>query len=92
MYEITLTSEERRAIDWIGNRYFHGDPLFGFLWDIKVITTEIETDWSDKDPITFKIPHEIAHMICDELEFPLTHFADELNEKFKAFCKEVSNG
>lgn len=31
MYVLKLTSDERRAIDFVGDRYDHGDKLFGLL-------------------------------------------------------------
>ncbi len=84
MYELTLTFDERRAIDWIGHRYFHGDDLYELLSDCY----DGEVVWDDPEDITFAIPEHVAWEIRDGIG-ALECFNDELKFKFLVFCDEV---
>jgi len=88
MYTLTLTHGERRAIDWIGNRYWNGNDLFGFLW---CGCSQIEEHaWSDICDITFKVPEHIAWWIMENATnegFPC--FSYELERKFWEFIDKI---
>jgi hypothetical protein len=78
-YHLTLELSERRAIDWIGHRYAHGDELRDALTDESVCQfvcqapgdelTEDEQDdtWNAPYPITFAMPEHIAWMIRESI-------------------------
>lgn len=82
MYRLTLTREERRAIDWIGHRYAHGDDLFDILIDFVVG----EQEWCELGDMTFEIPEssvEGIRRIIDEDN--LACFSTSLVEKLMVF-------
>jgi hypothetical protein len=62
MYSLTLTGSERRTIDWIGNRYAHGDQLYDVLRRCKY---DPALAWTDDCDITFDIPEHKAWQISD---------------------------
>lgn len=83
MYTLILTHEERKAIDWIGNRYATGyefkERLQSPFWDMIY-------------DIIFHIPEHIAWEICDlfeteDMTFPC--FAPEFVEKLMKFHESV---
>ena len=62
MYNLLLTSAERSAIDWIGDRYDHGDDLRGHLTECEMIADEVESEdieWSGDYEIEFKSDFKI---------------------------------
>lgn len=70
MYELTLNASERNAIDWIGNRYSHGDELKDILTDCKMTSDECNADdieWCGDYDITFHIPEHAMWTINDEI-------------------------
>lgn len=90
MYELTLTSEEREAIDWIGNRYAHGDELYAILTSVP--HTPTRWGWGSKETLTFNIPEHLAWGIQDageECEYRWDCFAPELVGKLDAFCDQI---
>tara|TARA_Y100000034_G_C6682479_1_gene300055 strand:- start:376 stop:660 length:285 start_codon:yes stop_codon:yes gene_type:complete len=93
MYTLTLTHEDRKAIDWVGHRYSNGDDLFDLLWDSIVVGPAIVgKKWDDDIDITFHIPEHIAWQIKENAEqedgfWPC--FADELAIKMQAFCDSI---
>ena len=44
MYKLTLTPDERAALDFVGYRYLHGDELYRLLW--------VESSWAALHPQT----------------------------------------
>lgn len=83
MYSLILTHEERKAIDWIGNRYATGDELYRLLSTCErtIISSPPMWDWLDGGDwiqnvdIQFNIPEHIAWQIKElfeqeELTFP----------------------
>lgn len=91
MYSLTLTHAERKAIDWVGYRYGHGDELRDLL-DESIQVNPIDDDWNDDKDITFQIPEYLAWDICDigeECEHRWDCFAPELAEKLTNFCMGV---
>lgn len=96
MYTLTLSREERNSIDWIGNRYGHGDDLFRLLW-CKSTATPDDIDWYEKDDITFSIPENVAWQIAQigqensgkEGVYQWDCFGPELTEKLNDFCDKI---
>lgn len=90
MYTLTLTAEDRQAIDWVGNRYRHGDELFALLWADSEQCLE-DADWDSEDDITFQIPEHVAWDIQDIIndEDGLACFAPSLIDKLFLFCEQV---
>ena len=81
MYHLTLSKDERRAIDFVGCRYANGNDLFRVLLDC----IPADKEWDDFGMITFEIEEHKAWDICslaaeDDYQFPL--FADNLKNKF----------
>ena len=83
-YTLTLTRDERRAIDWIGNRYRHGDDLFLLL--IRCRLQPDELDWDGDGPMTFHVPEYVGWELSDIIDADgLTCFGPELCDKLRAF-------
>lgn len=81
MYKLVLTSGERRAIEWIGDRYATGDDFYELLCEAEWIGEE---DWAGKGDLTCLIPEYLAFEIDrlfaeDEYTFPC--FSDCLASK-----------
>ena len=104
MYTLTLTHEDRKAIDWVGHRYSNGDDLFLLLWAKEVRKNNgcddiepLEVDWDCDADITFHIPEHIAWKIKENAETEAWGtiygfwpcFADELAIKMQAFCDSI---
>ena len=91
MYQLTLSLDERKAMDWIGDRYFHGYELFRILWcDCEAEDENI--DWSDEQDITFIVPEHLAWEINEELEKEdkqLACISEEFKEKLLTFCDSI---
>lgn len=99
MYTLTLTHDERKAIDWIGHRYAHGDYLRRMLDDSSVVRynvpfniTEEDIFWDIEHEITFNIPEHIAWEIRDIVYSngcSLECFSDELKAKLIHFSEQI---
>jgi len=63
MYTLTLTADERRAFDWVGDRYNSG-KVASLLRDC----IPEDREWSDDGDITFTIPEHIAWEINELAE------------------------
>jgi hypothetical protein len=91
MYRLTLTKEERKAIDWIGNRYPHGNDLYLLLW-AKSEPIPDDMDWDAEGEMEFLIPEHIAWEI-DAMGLGSCYkwdcFSDELVIKLNAFCGQL---
>lgn len=61
-YRLTLTADERKAIDWIGDRYDHGNTLSRLLLD-ECELSPADAEWADRGPITFALPEHVAWAI-----------------------------
>jgi hypothetical protein len=87
-YRLTLTRDERSAIDWIGDRYWNGDTLSDLLWS----DYEGDVEWDDDKDITFSVPwdkaQEIAEYVEDEF---IPCFDDELTKKINMFAAVVQD-
>ena len=102
MYILTLTHDERKAIDWVDYRYATGRPFWYLLtndevsraWEPYQATMEqIEDDsWNWPIDIQFDIPEHIAWEIKDLFEqedmlFPC--FSEEFKSKLIKFYEEI---
>lgn len=96
MYSLMLTVAEQKAIDWIGNRYRHGNDLYNLLvlctWEFEEQRGE-DTEWAwGMHDITFKIPESVAWQIADIIEDEnekLACFGEELREKLYKFSEQI---
>lgn len=86
-YSLTLTSDERRAIDWIGGRYSHGTELC----DLLLSCDDAQLFWNDTCDFTFHMPEHIAWQINDIIngEDGLACFAPSLVNKLRQFSDQV---
>jgi hypothetical protein len=86
MYTLTLTRDERQAIEWVGNRYWNGDDFKRLLWNAK----NDLSDWeSDKD-ITFFFEEFEAWQIKDHYEQDgLPCFSVEFELKIVDFIDDI---
>jgi len=82
-----LTAEERRAFDWVGDRYNAG-KVAGLLLDC----IPADRAWSDDGGITFPIPEHVAWEIRDlaeEEDFSWSCFARPLVSKLNDLCWSI---
>lgn len=89
-YTLTLTKDERKAIDWVGHRYSNGNDLYKLLTDGEM--TPDDRDWSDDGDITFKVPEAVAWEIKENAEaedgfWPC--FSGELASKMQRFIDGI---
>ena len=93
MYNLLLTSAERSAIDWIGDRYDHGDDLRGHLAECEMIADEVESEdieWSGDYEIEFIVPEHVAWAINEIIDNGnLECFSIELVSKLLDFANSV---
>lgn len=90
MYRLTLTHDERQAIDWIGGRYAHGDQLYRLLCECDATPETADFDWDDERDITYRVPEHVAWRIVDVIaEDSLACFAGELQDKLYAFGNRI---
>ena len=85
MYKLALTREERKALDWIGYRYFHGNELYDLLTECDMQ----EVEWDSDQTITFSIPENIAWSIKQGFDCENNEFAcldDWLANKLRTFA------
>lgn len=89
MYTLILTSDERKAIDWIGDRYSHGYDLYSLLVQSYWITS---ANWDDNCDIEFRIPENIAWQIQEigeECQYRWDCFAPGFAHKMNEFCDKI---
>lgn len=80
MYQLSLTHEERKAIDWVGHRNWNGHQLNLYLSHCDYVG-----EWDCDVEITFSIPEHIMWKIgrswsLENCEIP--YFSEELSSKF----------
>lgn len=74
MYRLTLTRNERNAIDWIGQRHEHGFDFYQLIckaeWSIAYENepTGLDFDWSSEHDLTFTFDESTAWEVQDLLE------------------------
>jgi hypothetical protein len=88
MYTLTLTSADRKAIDWIGHRYRHGDELYSLLWS-ECEQSPDDQDWDSDQPIRFDIPENVAWQIVEIIGEGLDCFSDDLRSRLWEFAAQV---
>ena len=91
MYHLTLTADERKALDWVGDRYAHGHDLYKLLW-VHCEPEGNEEDWDSPNPINFEVSEDVAWQIAaigEECEYRWDCFAPQLAEKLTAFCVSI---
>jgi len=95
MYTLTLTSDDRKAIDWIGNRYRHGDNLRSLLWSecdqhaIENSNGNPYHDWDSPQMIQFDIPENVAWQLVEIIGEGLDCFSDDLCSRLWEFAAQV---
>ncbi len=88
MYRLTLTREERKAIDWVGPRYAHGNDLFSVLLDY----IPEDKEWDSEEDITFNLPEHVAwriREIAEEVNHQWDCFSEALSRKMEDFLEKV---
>jgi len=84
MYSLTLTADERRAFDWVGDRYNSGKVA-----DLLVDCFPEDREWGDDADITFHIPEHVAWQInelAEEEDYSWACFAPSLAAKLNDLC------
>lgn len=92
MYELNLTSDERKAIDFVGNRYGVGHDLYKLLCASGVVWEPNDQDWDSTSNIIFRLPERVAWSINEILiaeDFGAALFADEFRAKLMRFSEEI---
>jgi hypothetical protein len=89
-YQLTLTRDERRAFDWVGDRYHAG--TISDLLRMYCTVTDDAFGWDDDVTLTYVVPEWVAWQINDlaELEnhaWPC--FGEELKAKMVDFCGKI---
>lgn len=87
MYHLTLTADERKAIDWVGYRYEHGDDFYKLLIQTSMKNSKGEdVDWDYEGDITFEILEHAAFEIQQLLwDSQFECFAEPLVRKLVDF-------
>ena len=67
MYFMTLTKDDRQAIDWIGDRYSHGSDLKKIL-ESEEVKTSPDADWESDLDITYHLPEYKAWELKEIVE------------------------
>jgi hypothetical protein len=74
-YTLTLTAEERKALDWVGPRYATGHRLAYLLWVESQQSPQ--EDWDHDGDITFLVPESVAWAVRE--------LAEEENHRWPCF-------
>jgi hypothetical protein len=87
MYPLLLTSEDRRAFDWVGDRY-NAAQVAAILMD----HLPEDREWADESDITFEVLEHAAWEIQrlaeeENLEWP--RFAADLRTKLNDFLGQI---
>lgn len=85
MYRLTLTKDERRAIEWVGNRYWNGDEFRSILMD----GINHGSEWDDDGPVTFFLEESQAWNILDLSRDGWTCFSPALVDKLELFLEKI---
>ena len=93
-YKLTLTKEDRKAIDWIGDRY-SGAPALFRAW--QRVETDENRAWNDDGDFNLVIPEHVAWDIRQAADedaqgdyaslWPC--FAPSLRDKLNAFLDSI---
>lgn len=95
MYQLTLSKDERRAIDWVGHRYGNGSSLRAILtrsgWTPEELDGE-EITWDSACDLTFSVPEHLAWQIqelAEEDDFSWPCFAPALAHHLQDFVDSI---
>ena len=92
-YTLTLSRDERKAFDWVADRYNAGTIASNLMLCIPDTGTEFICDaWNSADDIAFTIPEHLAWTINDlaqEEDYSFPCFSGELRDKLTAFCFSI---
>lgn len=96
-YSLTLTAPERRAIDFVGDRYSHGYELYDILMDddcerFNFDKEDEHGEWDDDEDIQFNMEEYLAwdlKDICQEDNYALPLFNETLKAKLIDFCAKI---
>ena len=86
-YQLTLTKAERRAIDWVGDRYPHGTGLYRALYVDCVRDTD--QGWDADVDITFHVPEAAARRIANMGVGGWACFDEGLVSKLNEFVSQI---
>jgi len=96
MYQLTLTHDERMAIDWIGSRYSNGQDLKSLLCTCEYKGSYTSDSWNSEFTLVFWIPEHIAWEISEnasqedgDLPYNFPCFSQDLTEKLLTFCEQI---
>jgi hypothetical protein len=87
MYSLTLTAEERRAFDWVGDHYNSGKVA-----DLLMDCIPDDLEWDDSGDITLQIPEHVAweiDQLAEEEGYSWACFAPALAAKLNGFCWSI---
>jgi hypothetical protein len=87
MYILTLTADERRAFDWVGDRYNSGKVA-----DLLLDCMPEDREWGDDDDITLNIPEHVAWEIdelADAEDYSWACFSPSLAAKLNDLCQGI---
>jgi hypothetical protein len=87
MYQLILTAEERRAFDWVGDRFNAGQVA-------SILTGHLPEDreWADEGDLTFDLPEHAAweiQRLAEEEEFLWPCFGGNLRTKLNDFLGQI---
>lgn len=86
-YQLTLTYDQRRGIDFVGHRNRNGNDLYDIL--MECIPEDVE--WGEKKTITFNVPEHLAWEILqireDEDGWP--YFVESFVQIMENFCDKI---
>jgi hypothetical protein len=89
MYTLTLTRTERRAFDWVGDRYLAGRVAVLLIGCIP----DGQPEWDEDGDIIFTIPEHIAWEIRDlaeEEDYSWPCFSPDLATKLNDLCGNIT--
>lgn len=92
MYTLTLTLNERKAIDWVGDRYGHGHDLYKLIFVGGCESDPPEADWDHPTDVSFAISEHVAwqiQQIGEECEYRWDCFSPEFANKLNSFCDKI---
>jgi hypothetical protein len=87
MYQLELTSEERRAFDWVGERYNAGQVA-----SILIDYVPEDREWADEGDIAFDLPEHAAweiNRLAEEEDFLWPCFGGVLTAKLNDFLCQL---
>lgn len=89
MYQLILTHDERKAFDWVGDRY-NADTVACLLRMNCSFTPDV--DWDSDEDITYNIPKWVSWQIkelADEEDRLWPCFSDSLRRKLNGFLDSI---